>query len=65
MTLLELKIGTRLDYRGFQRRAAPADRSAAFGDTTAFHIAHSIRDSIDTDALTETSPGETYVGAST
>ena len=34
MTLLGRATGDRLNYRGFQRRAAPADRSAAFWDTT-------------------------------
>ena len=36
MTLLEVETGNRLDYRGFPRRAALADRSAAFWDTTGY-----------------------------
>ncbi len=32
MTLLGRETGSRLDYRGFPGRAAPADRSAEFGD---------------------------------
>lgn len=35
MDLLGNETGDGLDYRGFRRRAAPADRAAEFGATTA------------------------------
>ena len=44
MTLLGSETGNRLDYRGFQRRAAPADRSAYFCDTTGSSLPYTASD---------------------
>ncbi len=58
MTLLEVEAGTRLDYRGFQRRAALVDKLAGCGDTrgtgvprTHDEVSHVERETVVPDCL--------------